>query len=36
MKERETEVNILKEMLKSSKTLIRHKENEIERIKRGM
>ena len=36
MKEKETEVNVLKEMLKSSKTLIKHKENEIERMKRSI
>jgi hypothetical protein len=34
LKDKDTEINVLKEMLKSSKTMIRYKENELDRIKK--
>lgn len=34
MKEKDTEIGVLKEMLKSSKTMLRYKEVEIEKMKR--
>jgi hypothetical protein len=34
LREKDTEINVLKEMLKSSKTMIRTKENELERLKK--
>lgn len=34
MKEKDTEIGVLKEMLKSSKTMLRYKEVELDKIKK--